>query len=104
VRLLGQIILVCLVISALQGLVAVLAITILLALLISLLVQPERTVGLMALGLLCSGLFIHPWLTIGFLGFLLVVVLIADVGRTADQEASEPKRLTDQCRGANGET
>ena len=83
-RLIGQIILVCLVISALQGLVAVLAIAIVLSLFVDLLVRPERTVGLMALGLLCTGLFVHPWLTIGVIGLLLAVVLIADAGRRLD--------------------
>ena len=78
-RVLGQILLVCLVIAALQGLVAVLAIVIVLFLLWGLFFRTEQTVGLIVLGLLLSALQIHPWITVGALILLAGVVLIARV-------------------------
>lgn len=82
-RLLGQIIVLCLVLSALQGLAAVLAIAIILCLFVGLLIRPEQTMGLIALGLLFTGFSIHPWITIGIIGLLFAIVLIADAGKTA---------------------
>jgi hypothetical protein len=93
VRIIGQIILVCLVISALQRLVAVLAIGIVFCVLIGLLVEPQRTVGFMVLSLLFTGFSVHPWLTAAVLGLLLGIVLIADGAKAAKKESAVLKGL-----------
>lgn len=75
-NLLGRFILVCLIISALQGLMAVLAIATALFFLWGLFFRTEQTVGLVAVGLLLSALQVHPLLTIGAIVCLTVVLLI----------------------------
>ena len=64
-KLLGQILFVALLISALEGLVAVLAIAIVLFLIWGLLVRTEQTVGLLVVLGLMAALQAHPWMTIG---------------------------------------
>lgn len=59
-KLLGQILLVCLVIAALQGLVAVLAIAIVLSLVWGLFYRTETTLGLIATCVLIAALQAHP--------------------------------------------
>jgi hypothetical protein len=92
-RVLGQILLICLVISALQGAVAVLAIAIMLILLWGLFFRTEQTVGLMVLGLLLSALQFHPWITIGALITLAGAVLIARVVEPSDVSDAPPIAL-----------
>lgn len=78
---LGQLILVCLVIVALQGLVAVLAIAIVLSLIWGLFFRTGQTVGLIAFGLLIAALQAHPVITIGAIVAVTGALLIAR-GRT----------------------
>jgi hypothetical protein len=77
VNLLGQIILVCLVIMAIQGLVAVLTVAIALSLLWGLFFRTGQTLGLIASFVLITALQVHPWATIGAFVALTAVVWIA---------------------------
>ena len=90
-NLLCQVILVCLVIVALQGLVAVLAIAIVLSLIWGLFFRTEQTVGLIAFSLLITALQAHPVMTIGALVALTGAFLIA--GRTKRPKASDPQQI-----------
>ena len=92
-RLLGQIILLCLIVTALQGAMAVLMIAIVLSLIWGLFYRPEETLGCIGLGLLLAALQVHPWLTIGAALALAAVVLIARVrggGGAADPPIALP--------------
>lgn len=87
-RLLGQIILVCVIVSALQGLVAVLAIAIVLFILWGLLFRTAETIGLLVMLGLMAALQSHPWITIGAGLALGGVLLIA--GKMNPSERDEP--------------
>jgi hypothetical protein len=87
---LGQIILFCLVISAFQGALAVLAIGFMLFLVWGLFFRTEQTLGLMALGALITALQVHPFATVGVIIGLAGAVLIADRKKTAAGDKVRP--------------
>ena len=76
-RLLCQIFLVCVLISALQALAAVIVITLMLVLVWGLIYRTRETAGLLIVCLLIEGLQVHPVVTIGLTILLFGVVLIA---------------------------
>ena len=76
-RLLGQILLVCVLISALQALAAVIVITLILVLVWGLIYRTREIAGLLMVSLLIEGLQVHPVVTIGLIILLFGVVLIA---------------------------
>jgi hypothetical protein len=92
-RLLGQILLISLFIAALQGILAVLAVGIVLALILGLIVRPTETAGLLLFLLLLKALEVHPWATIGIGGLLVAAVLIARRKRDGSVRASDKPRL-----------
>ena len=91
-RLLGQILFVCLVLAALQGLVAVLVIAIVLLLIFGILFKTRETVGLLIFGLLLTVLQVHPWVTIGA-GIVLTCALLIGKKVEIDPDAPPSPRL-----------
>ena len=91
-RVVGQILLVCLIIAAFQGLVAVLAIAIVLFLIWGILFRTSETVGLLIVLGLVAALQAHPWVTICVGMVLGAAVWIAPV-REAAVEDKPPTNL-----------
>ena len=87
-RLLGQILLACLLIAVLQGILAVIAIGIVLALIVGLIWRPAETIGLLIVLGLITALQTYPWMTIGVSLAIVCVLLIA--GKRLPADPSEP--------------
>jgi len=101
-RLLGQLLLALLVVAALQGILAVLAVAIVLALIVGLIWRPGETIPLLLMFAILAGLDAHPWATIGAIGALFGCFLIASRVRRAPADAQShlpllppPKRSDD---------
>lgn len=88
-RLAGQIILVCLLVAALQALLAILAVAFVLLLVWGLLFRTRETVGLIAFCLFLEALFAHPFATICVTAVLAGLVLIARM-KEADNPSPQP--------------
>jgi hypothetical protein len=86
-RLLGQILLACLVLAALQGILAVLAVGIVLALVVGAIWRPAETLPLLVIFAVLAGLDAHPWATIGAIGALFGVWLITGALRRMTSKA-----------------
>ena len=76
-KLLGQVLLVCLLLSILKALVVLIAIAIVLLLIWGLFCRTHATVGLVAFSLLIEALQVHPAVTIGLIVLSLLVVWTA---------------------------
>ena len=92
-RLLGQIFLVCLIIAALQGVLAVLAVGIALALVVGIIWRPAETISLLLFLLLLEALGRWPLATVGSLASLGGVLLIASRAKRARAGAEQPVAL-----------
>lgn len=88
-RLAGQIMLVCLLLAALQALLAILAVAFVLLLVWGLLFRTRETVGLIAFCLFLEALFTHPFVTIGVIAVLAGVVWIARI-KEAESPTPQP--------------
>ena len=101
-RLLGQILLACLLIAVLQGMLAVLAVALVLAILWGLLFRTAETAGFLALLLYLRALELWPALTVGLTVGLVGTFLIARakdvpappnskcIGRSVSQDGGGP--------------
>lgn len=78
---LGNILVLALIISALQGAVAILAISSIMLLLAGLIFKPQETWGVVALLLVLKGLEVNAVATIGSFMGLLVILLIANASK-----------------------
>lgn len=92
-RLAGQIMLVCLLLAALQALIAILTVAFVLLLVWGLLFRTRETVGLIAFCLFLEALFVHPFTTIGIIVLLAAIVLIANVGTEVPPDPQAPAAL-----------
>jgi hypothetical protein len=92
-NLLGQILLALLVIAALQGILAVLAVGIVLALIVGLIWRPGETIPLLLVFALLAALDAHPLATIGAIGALGGILLIALPLRRARANGQRPVAL-----------
>jgi len=92
-RLLGQILLACLLIAVLQGILAVLAVAIVLALIAGLIWRPAETISLLLLLLYLRTLEIFGWYTVGGTIALAIIVLIARRRKSAAGVPADPVAL-----------
>ena len=92
-RLAGQVLLACLIICALQAILAALAVGILLLLIWGLLFRTRETVGLLALLLFLKALEVHPLATIAVCAAVLACFLIARNKDTAAGQTVTPPPL-----------
>lgn len=86
-KLLGQILLVCVLLSVLKALVAFIAIGIVLLLIWGLLFRTPETVGIVAFSLLLEALRVHPLVTVGLILLLLGIVWLAGMNASTRSEA-----------------
>jgi hypothetical protein len=102
-NLLGNILLACLVIAALQGILAVLAVAVVLLILWGLITRPAETIPLLLLFALLQALELWPVATLTVIGCLGGAVLIASrrrFGRTGGQ--GQPPLLPPPTRRDGG--
>ena len=97
-RVLGQILLVCVLISALQALAAVIVITFMLALVWGLIHRTREMAGLLIVCILIEGLQVHPVVTIGLIVLFFGAFLIA---RSKPTQPSRPQLLLPPPRGSD---
>lgn len=76
-KLIGQILLVCVLLSVVKALVVLIAVAIVLLLVWGIIYHTPETVGLIALSLLLEGLQVHPIATVGVIMLVGCIVLLA---------------------------
>lgn len=76
-KLLGQVIVLCLALAALQAVLSLMVVAIVLLLVWGLIFRTRETVGLLLVGLFLSALQAHPVVTIGSICALVVIRLMA---------------------------
>jgi membrane-bound ClpP family serine protease len=86
----GNILFVCLLIAALQGILAVLAVGLILALLVSAIVSPVETFGIVALLLVLRALELWPLPTTAVMMALLGIVFVAHVKKRGAEAVGRP--------------
>lgn len=105
-KLLGQMLLVCLILGAIQAVIVVIAIAFMLLLVWGLLFRTKETAGLIALCLLIEGFQVHPLVTTCVIALLVGLLLIP--GRKEPPPGGAPTQTvllppqsgTDECSGS----